>query len=67
MFAFAGPVISLQLAIWTRATGQLTSRAVSIATTLSGIALLAAGQNSTITGTLARQIVMERFLDIRLL
>ena len=30
------------------------------------IALLASGQNSTITGTLAGQIVMEGFLDIRL-
>jgi manganese transport protein len=30
------------------------------------VALLAAGQNSTITGTLAGQIVMEGFLDIRL-
>ncbi len=31
-----------------------------------GFALLAAGQNSTLTGTLAGQIVMEGFLDIRL-
>lgn len=30
------------------------------------IALLASGQNSTLTGTLAGQIVMEGFLDIRL-
>ncbi|MDT8760589.1 Nramp family divalent metal transporter [Sphingomonas psychrotolerans] len=37
-----------------------------IASTLFGIALLAAGQNSTITGTLAGQIVMEGFLNIRL-
>src|SRR4029077_39106 len=29
-------------------------------------ALLASGQNSTLTGTLAGQIVMEGFLDIRL-
>jgi manganese transport protein len=36
------------------------------ASTLFAIALLAAGQNSTITGTLAGQIVMEGFLDIRL-
>ena len=34
--------------------------------TLFAVALLAAGQNSTITGTLAGQIVMEGFLDIRL-
>jgi len=30
------------------------------------VALLASGQNSTLTGTLAGQIVMEGFLDIRL-
>ena len=30
------------------------------------LALLASGQNSTLTGTLAGQIVMEGFLDIRL-
>ena len=34
--------------------------------TLFAVALLASGQNSTITGTLAGQIVMEGFLDIRL-
>ncbi|MGG0185256.1 Nramp family divalent metal transporter [Bacillus rhizoplanae] len=33
---------------------------------LFGVALLAAGQNSTLTGTLAGQIVMEGFLNIRL-
>jgi manganese transport protein len=37
-----------------------------IASTLFAVALLASGQNSTITGTLAGQIVMEGFLDIRL-
>ncbi|WP_374942682.1 Nramp family divalent metal transporter [Sphingomonas sp.] len=31
-----------------------------------GIALLASGQNSTVTGTLAGQIVMEGFLDLKL-
>ena len=36
------------------------------ASTLFAVALLAAGQNSTITGTLAGQVVMEGFLDIRL-
>jgi len=30
------------------------------------VALLAAGQNSTLTGTLAGQVVMEGFLNIRL-
>ena len=36
------------------------------ASLLFAVALLASGQNSTITGTLAGQIVMEGFLDIRL-
>jgi manganese transport protein len=36
------------------------------ASTVFAIALLASGQNSTITGTLAGQIVMEGFLNIRL-
>jgi manganese transport protein len=36
------------------------------ASTAFAIALLASGQNSTLTGTLAGQIVMEGFLDIRL-
>ncbi len=39
---------------------------VAGASTLFAIALLASGQNSTLTGTLAGQIVMEGFLDIRL-
>ena len=38
----------------------------TFASTLFAVALLASGQNSTITGTLAGQIVMEGFLDIRL-
>ena len=37
-----------------------------LASTLFGIALLASGQNSTITGTLAGQIVMEGFLNLRM-
>jgi manganese transport protein len=37
-----------------------------LAGVLFGIALLASGQNSTLTGTLAGQIVMEGFLQIRL-
>jgi NRAMP (natural resistance-associated macrophage protein) metal ion transporters len=36
------------------------------ASVLFGVALLAAGQNATLTGTLAGQIVMEGFLNIRL-
>ena len=39
---------------------------VTFAGTLFALALLASGQNSTITGTLAGQIVMEGFLNIRL-
>lgn len=38
----------------------------SLASILFAVALLAAGQNSTLTGTLAGQIVMEGFLNIRL-
>lgn len=37
------------------------------AATAFGVALLASGQSSTITGTLAGQIVMEGFLSIRIL
>ena len=37
-----------------------------VASTLFAVALLAFGQNSTITATLAGQIVMEGFLDLRL-
>ncbi|GAB6992335.1 Nramp family divalent metal transporter [Paenibacillus pini] len=37
-----------------------------IASILFAVALLASGQNSTLTGTLAGQIVMEGFLNIRL-
>jgi manganese transport protein len=36
------------------------------ASTLFALALLASGQNSTITATLAGQIVMEGFLELRL-
>jgi manganese transport protein len=36
------------------------------ASVVFALALLASGQNSTITGTLAGQIVMEGFLDLRL-
>jgi manganese transport protein len=39
---------------------------VSLASFMFAIALLASGQNSTITGTLAGQVVMEGFLNIRL-
>jgi manganese transport protein len=36
------------------------------ASTMFALALLASGQNSTITGTLAGQVVMEGFLEIKL-
>ncbi|MEX2181622.1 MAG: Nramp family divalent metal transporter [Gemmatimonadaceae bacterium] len=39
---------------------------VTGASAMFAVALLASGQNSTLTGTLAGQIVMEGFLDIRL-
>lgn len=39
---------------------------VPVASALFAVALLASGQNSTLTGTLAGQIVMEGFLNIRL-
>ncbi len=38
----------------------------SLASTLFGVALLAAGQSSTLTATMAGQIVLEGFLQIRL-
>ena len=39
---------------------------VGVASVLFAVALLASGQNSTLTGTLAGQIVMEGFINIRL-
>jgi manganese transport protein len=47
---------------------QLLSPVLGVtgASTLFALALLASGQNSTLTGTLAGQIVMEGFLNIRL-
>jgi manganese transport protein len=39
---------------------------VGAASTLFAVALLASGQNSTLTGTLAGQIIMEGFLRLRL-
>jgi manganese transport protein len=38
----------------------------AFASTLFAIALLASGQNSTLTGTLAGQIIMEGFLNLKL-
>ena len=38
----------------------------TIAPTLFAVALIAAGQSSTITGTLAGQIVMEGYLRLRI-
>jgi manganese transport protein len=39
---------------------------MGVASILFAVALLASGQNSTLTGTLAGQIVMEGFINIRL-
>lgn len=39
---------------------------VGVASMLFAVALLASGQNSTLTGTLAGQVVMEGFVNIRL-
>ena len=39
---------------------------VGLASTFFAVALLASGQNATLTGTLAGQIVMEGFLNLRL-
>src|SRR6266566_2622663 len=39
---------------------------VGVASILFAVALLASGQNSTLTGTLAGQVVMEGFLNLRL-
>ncbi len=38
----------------------------SLAATLFAVALLAAGQNSTLTGTMAGQVVMEGFLSLKI-
>ncbi|MDM0039418.1 Nramp family divalent metal transporter [Variovorax sp. J22G21] len=38
----------------------------ALAATLFGIALLASGQSSTFTGTIAGQIIMEGFLDLKI-
>jgi manganese transport protein len=43
-----------------------TTLGVPIASAVFALALLASGQNSTLTGTLAGQIVMEGFLNLRL-
>lgn len=39
---------------------------VGIASTLFAVALLASGQNATITGTISGQIVMEGFINLRI-
>ncbi|MBB3179136.1 Nramp family divalent metal transporter [Variovorax sp. Sphag1AA] len=38
----------------------------ALAATLFGIALLASGQSSTFTGTIAGQVIMEGFLDLKI-
>ncbi len=45
---------------------MLASLFGSLAPTLFAIALIAAGQSSTVTGTLAGQIVMEGYLNLRI-
>jgi manganese transport protein len=40
---------------------------VGVASVLFAVALLASGQNSTLTGTLAGQVVMEGFLNFRIM
>ena len=45
---------------------MLTNLFGSLAPTLFAIALIAAGQSSTVTGTLAGQIVMEGYLNLRI-
>ena len=49
-----------------RGAGEYGLLGSAIAPTLFGIALLCCGLNSTVTATMAGQIVMEGFLDIRL-
>jgi manganese transport protein len=39
---------------------------VGVASTLFGVALLASGQNSTVTATLAGQVILEGFLHIKI-
>jgi manganese transport protein len=39
---------------------------VTFASTIFAVALLASGQNSTLTGTLAGQVIMEGFLNVRM-
>ncbi|GEM49524.1 Nramp family divalent metal transporter [Deinococcus cellulosilyticus] len=55
-----------EMADITEAYGLLTPLlGTTLASTLFGVALLACGQNATITGTLSGQIVMEGFLNFR--
>ena len=54
-------VVGIEEAYWLLAPAL----GVSAASTLFAVALLASGQNSSITGTLAGQIVMEGFTDLR--
>ena len=43
-----------------------SSKTESVATVLFGVALLASGQSSTFTGTIAGQVIMEGFLDLKI-
>ena len=77
LFINAAILITAAASFYTRGQHQVAERqdaykllspmlSVPIASTLFALALLASGQNSTLTGTLAGQIVMEGFLNIRL-
>jgi manganese transport protein len=63
-FHFAGYSGVADIAVAHRLLAPLLG--TTAASVLFAVALLASGQNSTITGTLAGQIVMEGFLNLRL-
>ncbi len=71
-----GAILVLAAAVFYRAHKEVTEiqqaylllaplMGTILAAKLFGVALFAAGQSSTLTGTLAGQIIMEGFLDIR--
>ncbi len=61
-----GPNQKRDVAYLSDAYQLLESSVGSAAKIIFGVALLASGQNSAITGTLAGQVVMEGFIQIRL-
>ena len=69
--AFSGPVseglMSAEEAGSLSGAYRLLAPALGVAApTIFGVALLASGQSSTLTGTMAGQVVMEGFLDIKM-